>query len=343
MSKRRKHGKYRDSKHYREYRTKKGNTATVYTGGTTSKTVKSAGSDAYGGYTGGYGTGYLSKWGMCTTRHYQNCIDLGDGLVIFASAWADSPHRITYKDGDGGMVPDVGIYFDDAWAGVATHLTSPGIVIPGITDGRKVVLYHWRDYDVPDSMDEFIALLRWTLAQIEDGAVIETGCFAGHGRTGTFLAGLMILRGMTAGKAIAKTREEQCTKCVETTSQREWLFDLDAAVNGRPSPMKGQTGTTVARNHDEFGRRLPPNDDTMQAWLNEMEEDEAYEQWLRLNTGGYNDDWCDYEDLPNNLCTCPGRFDPEPGVPCYDGPCAMRDVCAGGECFAYAMQTGGMV
>lgn len=338
MSKRRK-GKYRDSKHYREYRTKAGNTASVYTGGTTSKTVKSSGSDAYGGYTGG---SRYSSWGMCTTMHRMTPIDVGEGLTIFATAWSDSVHRITYKGGDKGMTPDVGIYLDDAWAALGGHLTTPGLRIPGL-DGstHEYLIYSWPDYDVPRDIDEFKHLCRWTLDMLRSGKIIETGCFAGHGRTGTFLAGLMVMQGTSAQAAIASVREQQCKKCVETASQREWLFDLDEEVNGREAPkqltLDSELTTPLL---DEFGRRIPANELLNEAVLNELEAEEAYETWLRLNSTGYGtDDWCDYEDLPINLCMCPDKMEDVEPV-CFDGPCAMRDVCAGGECFAHAMQTG---
>ena len=316
MSKRR-HGKYRDSRHYREVRGKNGNTAKVYSGGTTSKTVKSTGSNLS---TGGYGSGSTNKWGMCMDRHYQQPIDLGNGLTIFASAWVDSPEKASYNKVAGvePMRPDLGVYLDDGWASIANHLTSPGVHVPGLDTGRAFVLYHWRDYDVPDSDDEFDALLRWTLSQITVGKLVETGCFAGHGRTGTFLAGLMIMQGTAANDAIASVRRQQCKKCVETNAQREYLYDLDERVNGRTSPVvkvvPWQPSFPGSDNKpDEFGRRVADPWATLdEAVLNELDEEDAYETWLRLNSQQERDyTWCDYEDLPFNLCTCPDKMDDE--------------------------------
>ena len=287
----------------------------------------------------------------CWETHYQSPFDLGDGETIFASAYSDSPFRTTYKlalgaDADKGMVPDVGFYLDDSWAVKARHLATPGLDVPGLSDGPRFVMYDWPDYGVPGSMQEFDAGVRWVHQQVKDGNIVETGCFAAHGRTGTFLAALLILKGMQAAKAIAQVRDKHCAQSIEVLSQKEWLYDYDELVNGRKAPRvrklprrADKAITQIASTLDpETGRRLP------ESVLNELDEDEAYEQWLRLNTLAAQEatyeDWCDICDLPNKICTCHPYEDGESdlSLACINPPCYLPESCTVTDCFEACMK-----
>lgn len=77
------------------------------------------------------------------------------------------------------------------------------------------------DMRAPDNAEEFKKLLTWTKKQLEAGLKVHAGCIGGHGRTGTFLAGLVSLFGEE--DAITYVRQHYCMKAVESTEQTEFL------------------------------------------------------------------------------------------------------------------------
>lgn len=329
----RKHGKYRDSKHYRQYKGKQTKKVKVTNEATPKYTASSSS---------------WSQYYRCTQAHYQQPFDLGDGDVIWASAWADHPRKWAgAKTPDSSMKMDVGVYLDDSWSAVARHLATPGLDIPGLDNGPAVVLFQWPDYNVPRSMREFVGLATWTLEQIQAKRMVETGCFASHGRTGTMLACLLVLKGMEATAAIAQVRREHCDSAVEVASQVEWVHAFDEVVNDRPMPVKVKADTAPSALADEFGRRIPDQQSIAlsEEVLNDLDEEEAYDTWLRLNAQGLDDaTWCHFEDLPHSLCTCPDKYtgsgiyatlQEEMDLGCVNGPCPMAHICSvgTGDCF----------
>ncbi len=80
----------------------------------------------------------------------------------------------------------------------------------------------WPDFWLPsDREDARDALAQaWHLA--EDGRV-EIACGGGKGRTGTALACIAIIDGVSASDAVAYVREHYDPKAVETPWQRRWV------------------------------------------------------------------------------------------------------------------------
>jgi len=76
---------------------------------------------------------------------------------------------------------------------------------------------------------------------LEQDRTLMVTCFGGHGRTGTFLAGLVALLEPDTADPIAAVRERYCQKAVEVQGQINAIF----ALAGRPVPEAYQMKTPV--------------------------------------------------------------------------------------------------
>jgi protein-tyrosine phosphatase len=276
-------GKWKDSRHAKQNQQKQ----STYKGGTTTtQTTVSAGNASTVKQNAKY-----TKW--CT--HYQQPFDLGDGEVIFASAYQDSPMSYSnYGREIEGFVPDVGFYLDSLWSDSRSLLVTPGSDFPivGRRQARQqTILFPWADRAAPRDMNVFDDAVEWLFSKIRDGKLVDTGCFASHGRTGTLLACMLVKKGMPALQARNQVRDKHCMQAIEGIAQDRFIYDYDELINGRPAPQlyPGQTRAsqaippTTPPLSDEFGRRIAEPEPT-EAELNNMNEAEAYEEWLRLNT-----------------------------------------------------------
>lgn len=88
---------------------------------------------------------------------------------------------------------------------------------------KHTIVIDWPDMSAPDLDAEFWQALHADLVNFSGRAVIH--CLGGHGRTGTALAILAYLDGLTIGQAdpVTWVREKYCQAAVETTSQIEYL------------------------------------------------------------------------------------------------------------------------
>jgi hypothetical protein len=77
----------------------------------------------------------------------------------------------------------------------------------------------WIPLDHEDAMDALREVRRRAVA----GERVEVTCRGGVGRTGTALAALAVLDGLTAGDAVAWVRRAYHPRAVETPWQRWWL------------------------------------------------------------------------------------------------------------------------
>ncbi|GII81500.1 protein-tyrosine-phosphatase [Sphaerisporangium rufum] len=88
----------------------------------------------------------------------------------------------------------------------------------------------WPDFRAPRDPAGAIAGLRDLLARAGRGERVEVACGGGRGRTGTALAALAVLRGMTPEAAVAWVRDAYHPRAIETRGQRRFVDRLrDAA------------------------------------------------------------------------------------------------------------------
>lgn len=168
---------------------------------------------------------HATVW-LPTCRHWRQPFELEGGATVFASAWLDKPDPPgPLAQGGFSGQPDVGFYLDAKWAS-STIVVSPGARLPFARqrrDGGTMVIYPWEDWGVPENMPCLRRALTWLLQQIGDGKVVEVGCMGGHGRTGTALACMVVLKGLTAKKAINRIWSDYCEEAIETQRQIEFV------------------------------------------------------------------------------------------------------------------------
>ena len=136
---------------------------------------------------------------------HRSPIALPDGTpVVPVSFYAGDPYGRNER-------PDYGLYLDPRWQPPWPH--------------RHL---DWPDFGVPDDRTELVAVLGSVLGRARAGQRVEVGCWGGHGRTGTALAGLAVVAGYPAGEAIGWVRANYCQRSVETADQEELILSLEA-------------------------------------------------------------------------------------------------------------------
>jgi Protein-tyrosine phosphatase len=81
----------------------------------------------------------------------------------------------------------------------------------------------WPDFWVPTDRDDALDALREAHRRARAGERVEVACRGGVGRTGTALAALAVLDGLTPDQAVAWVRGSYHRRAVETPWQRRWL------------------------------------------------------------------------------------------------------------------------
>lgn len=147
-------------------------------------------------------------------RHYNVPLTMKDGTTIYASSAHD---RKTDE-----IAPDFGLYLDSMWR--------PSCL---------AYVIEWPDFGIPTYWQKAAEAIIDTFNKASDGLWVEVGCIGGHGRTGTALACMAVLGGMTSFEAVKFVREAYCEHAIESTDQ-EWFVNwFDVFVNGGVSlPMR---------------------------------------------------------------------------------------------------------
>jgi hypothetical protein len=81
----------------------------------------------------------------------------------------------------------------------------------------------WPDFWIPTDRDDALDALHEAHRRALSGERVEAACHGGIGRTGTALAALAVLDGLTPGDAVAWVRDRYHPRAVETVAQRRWL------------------------------------------------------------------------------------------------------------------------
>lgn len=143
------------------------------------------------------------KWNSC--RHNMTPLHLPDGTLVHGSASTDV-RQSTFGHRPNG--PAWAVYLSPVW-----YPSGLALFVP------------WEDYGTPtcswrtarEAVQDFYKRAR-------AGQTVEVGCMGGHGRTGTFLACLVLMADpqFTPAGAIQYVRTHYCAKAVEDASQ-EWF------------------------------------------------------------------------------------------------------------------------
>jgi hypothetical protein len=84
----------------------------------------------------------------------------------------------------------------------------------------------WPDFGVPSDRDDALDALREAHRRALAGERVEVACRGGLGRTGTALAALAVLDGLTPDQAVAWVRGTYDRRAIETPLQRRWLRNV---------------------------------------------------------------------------------------------------------------------
>ena len=81
----------------------------------------------------------------------------------------------------------------------------------------------WPDFWIPLDSDDALDALREARLRALEGERVEVTCRGGVGRTGTALAALAVLDGLSPSDAVTWVRANYHPRAVETRWQRWWL------------------------------------------------------------------------------------------------------------------------
>lgn len=88
---------------------------------------------------------------------------------------------------------------------------------------RRII---WPNFWVPRDRRDALDALREVLRRIRAGEFVEVACTGGRGRTGTALAALAVLDGMSSNEAISWVRSAYDRRAIETPWQIWWLHRM---------------------------------------------------------------------------------------------------------------------
>ena len=92
----------------------------------------------------------------------------------------------------------------------------------------------WPDFRVPLDPDDAVDALLDLHRRAGAGEPVEVACGGGVGRTGTALACLAVLDGLTPADAVRWARTHHHRRAVETPGQHRWVVRFARSVAGPP-------------------------------------------------------------------------------------------------------------
>lgn len=146
-------------------------------------------------------------------RHYNISLTFPEGTTVYAS----SIHDRNATD----PTPDFGLYLDTSWS-PACYSSIIG----------------WPDYSIPSLPIVAVRSIADAFNKASKGLWVEVGCIGGHGRTGTVLACMGVLSGLSPEDSISYVREFYCDKAIENIDQEWFVYWFDAYVNGGTAPVQ---------------------------------------------------------------------------------------------------------
>lgn len=165
----------------------------------------------------------ITRSNLC--NHWRQPVEIAQETVVYASAYCDRPRNYRWD------WPQIGIYLSDAWAGEVV-LASFAWAGPEIGPRAEIAILPWPDGGTPLFPRDTERVLSYGLEAARAGRLVEVGCHAGHGRTGTALTALMILAGAEPDEALNTVWSDYCEFAVETVAQERYLRDLANRFEG---------------------------------------------------------------------------------------------------------------
>jgi hypothetical protein len=114
---------------------------------------------------------------------------------------------------DGDPRPDFALYLDECWDGVGDWEREP---------------LEWADFGLPSDVEGARGAIRRAFERAHAGERVEIGCLGGTGRTGTVLACMAVLSGVSVEQAPTWVRTNYRPGAVETDAQHDFVLDFGA-------------------------------------------------------------------------------------------------------------------
>ena len=111
-----------------------------------------------------------------------------------------------------------GITIPDRFAGTDTPMPQP----------KPAIFINWPDMGVM-LVNEIRPVVKYVRMMLNNAtkSPIEIGCVGAHGRTGTFMALVLVESGYTADEAIKIVRKDYCKHAIETVKQEEMIKEYE--------------------------------------------------------------------------------------------------------------------
>jgi hypothetical protein len=154
-----------------------------------------------------------------TCHHWRQPVEIVPGVTVHASAHMDRP-----RSGEWDW-PEIGLYLSERWV-EDVPLASFHWAGPVLGPSAQIVVLPCPDGGCPLYEEETERVFAYALNSARAGRFVEVGCHAGHGRTGTALAALMILSGLDAETSMLRVWNGFCEQAIETQGQERYLFAL---------------------------------------------------------------------------------------------------------------------
>lgn len=190
-----------------------------------------------------YGTG--SNYQSCSYVHDGRDIVIEDEArhIIIGGAkastipWEEPDLRLIIDCSDGVTVPSD--FVKSAPEKFLDKISGHSMAPPGI------IKLKWTDMAAPSALPKFWQAL-WDV--LPEGLVVIS-CMGSHGRTGTALACLMVVNGMTPEASIKAVRDLHCPKAVESVAQEKYIHYVYNSLwkNADPKAVR----VKVAANYEE--------------------------------------------------------------------------------------------
>lgn len=281
-------------------------------------------------------------------KHWRENFTLQDGLSVLASAYTDRPWPSDPIPE--GPAPDYGLYFDELWANDRLF-TTPGFRPPFLgprrrrTDSwhaREVCVYPMTDGSDPDNLREFCRAGEWVLDSLRQGKTVDVGCIGGHGRTGTMLATILVLQGVSGREAVERVWDSYCREAIETQRQVNFVLRVANIRAGRPvnQGLVRETPTKRAPQRDSFTSEpsLAGTSFTEAQHYGTEAEVLAYAHYLENRMTEEPLSFLQWQSLNDqSFPTLPGGGDAD--MLCTFPPCVNPEACdpVEGDCFAARM------
>ena len=182
-------------------------------------------SDAYAGYGGVGGAAVMGVWSSCAHHmipfQFQG---LDDTYTVHLSGSSALNTEPGIKE-----LPTVGVYVDDGW--LNGRLASNDAKELDVK--QPTALYvGWMDFK-GISATVLAEAVEWVIPYVHNKQdIIEIACIGGHGRTGTFLAALLVREGWGPADAVEYIRGGYCKKAIESKEQEELIVEYHNLLTG---------------------------------------------------------------------------------------------------------------